>query len=493
MLALLLTPACQPKLTALEKVQQMGVLTVVTRSSPALYFHDAGNAQGSGFEYELAKQFAEEIGVTLVMEEQQTLGGVLDAVKDKRANLAAAGLSITRERNKDFHFTTPYQRITQRLIYRSGSGYNHSNAPKNISDLIGKRIVVMAHSSHAERLAILKKAHPNLEWVAKDNIDSAELIQLVFEHEFDFTIIDSNEFAAHQALMPELTAAFDIGEPESVAWAFDRTEDDSLYLAADDFLANINTDGRLEALKERFFGHINRQFNYVGARRLLRHMDKRLPEFEKYFKDAAAQEGLDWRLLAAVSYQESLWDPKAISPTGVRGLMMLTLKTAKEMNIANRSDPQQSIEGGAAYLKTIIKRIPSEITEPHRTWMALASYNAGYGHIKDARKITEIQGDDKNSWFDVKERLPLLQQPEYYKYTRFGYARGGKQAPIYVENIRRYYDVLVWATSRATQQIHNTAYTPNTPTTVSDGTAVALRSSSTTETGRGAVGSRAIY
>ena len=125
--------------------------------------------------------------------------------------------------------------------------------------------------------------------------------------------------------------------------------------------------------------------------------------------------------------------------------------------------------------------------------MALASYNAGYGHIKDARKITEIQGDDKNSWFDVKERLPLLQQPEYYKYTRFGYARGGKQAPIYVENIRRYYDVLVWATSRATQQIHNTAYTPNTPTTVSDGTAVALRSSSTTETGRGAVGSRAIY
>ena len=493
LLVLMLTPACQPKLTALEKVQQMGVLTVVTRNSPALYYHDSGNLEASGFEYELAKQFADEIGVALAIGEQQTLGGVLSAVKDKRAQLAAAGLSITRERNKDFHFTTPYQQITQRLVYRSGTGYNHSNAPRNIADLVGKRIVVMAHSSHAERLTILKKSHPALEWVAKDNIDSEELIRLVFENEYDFTIVDSNEFAVHQALMPELTAAFDIGEPESVAWAFDRTEDDSLYLAADDFLANINTDGRLEALKERFFGHINREFNYVGARRLLRHIDKRLPEFEEYFKEAAVREGLDWRLLAAVSYQESLWDPKAKSPTGVRGLMMLTLKTAKDLNIANRSDPKQSIEGGAAYLKQILKRMPKDIIEPHRTWMALASYNAGYGHLRDARKITEIQGDDENSWFDVKERLPLLQQPEYYKYTRYGYARGGRQAPIYVENIRRYYDVLVWATTTAShQKSKSTAFLPSAPAAGSIGTTVALNPSSS-ESGRGIVGSRAIF
>ena len=485
-LALTLTPACQPKLNALEKVQRLGILTVVTRNSPSTYFYDKGKVQDAnaefdingtpdlgqptGFEYELVKQFANEIGVSLVIEEQQTLGGILDSVKSKRAQLAAAGLSITEKRRKSFLFTSPYQQITQRLVYRKGAVDNPNRVPKNITDLIGRRIVVMAQSSHAERLSTLKKTHPQLKWVAKDGIDSEGLMRLVFENEFDLTIVDSNEFAVHQALMPELTAAFDLGEPESVAWAFDRTEDDSLYQAAENFLASVNQDGRLEALKERFFGHMDHQFNYVGAKRFLRHIKKRLPEFEENFRDAATLEGLDWRLLAAVSYQESLWDPEAKSPTGVRGLMMLTLKTAKDLNIANRTDPKQSISGGATYLKKILKRLPAEVEEPHRTWMALASYNAGFGHIRDARKITELEGDNPNNWFEVKKRLPLLQDPEYYKYTLYGYARGGRQAPIYVENIRRYYDVLVWATESRTpkQDISSTTVALGKPMSSND-------------------------
>ena len=146
-----------------------------------------------------------------------------------------------------------------------------------------------------------------------------------------------------------------------------------------------------------------------------------------------------------MSYQESHWNPRAVSPTGVRGLMMITLTTAKQLGVKNRMDPEQSINGGAKYFQKVFKRIPSEIPEPDRTWFTLAAYNIGWGHVEDARKITLTQGGDADRWVDVKERLPLLRQRKYYKSTRYGYARGDEPVQ-YVDNIRRYYETLVWMT-----------------------------------------------
>ncbi|MCW9016578.1 MAG: transglycosylase SLT domain-containing protein, partial [Kangiellaceae bacterium] len=126
-----------------------------------------------------------------------------------------------------------------------------------------------------------------------------------------------------------------------------------------------------------------------------------------------------------------------------RGMMMLTLRTAKQLGISNRLDPKQSIEGGAKYFRKVKKRVPDRIVEPDRTWFALAGYNVGWGHVEDARIITQQQGADPDKWSDVKERLPLLQKKKWYKKTKHGYARGAE--PVrYVTNIRRYYDVLVW-------------------------------------------------
>ena len=152
---------------------------------------------------------------------------------------------------------------------------------------------------------------------------------------------------------------------------------------------------------------------------------------------------MDWRLLAAIGYQESHWNPRARSPTGVRGIMMLTLNTAKHIGVKNRLDAEQSIMGGAKYFKIVLKRIPARIPEPDRTWFALASYNIGWGHVEDARILTERQGADPDRWVDVKERLPLLRQRKYYKQTRYGYARGNEPVQ-YVDNIRRYYETLQW-------------------------------------------------
>lgn len=435
---LLCIPACQPPLTMLEQIQQAGELKVITRVGPTTYFKN--EAEPTGFEFELAKLFAQHLGVALKIQVSEQISDIIDQVQTNEAHLAAAGLTITRDRNLALRFTSPYQQITQTLVYRQGTA-----KPKNLADLKGKVVLVMANSSHEERLRVLKQSHPDLNWVALPVTTSEVLLRKVFEKEADFAIVDSNEFDAHRSLMPELREAFGVGQPDSLAWALNINGDPSLYQAAESFLSEASADGTLEDLKERYYGHMS-HFDYVGARSFLKHMEKRLPSYLDDFQLTAIKVDLDWRLLAAIGYQESHWRPKAKSPTGVRGLMMLTRKTAKEMGIEDRLNPTQSIDGGARYFKKLLKRFPDDIPQQDKVWMALAAYNAGYGHIMDARKITELEGDNPNDWFEVKKRLPLLQKKEYYQFTRYGYARSGSQAPIYVENIRRYYNSLLWAT-----------------------------------------------
>jgi membrane-bound lytic murein transglycosylase F len=208
------------------------------------------------------------------------------------------------------------------------------------------------------------------------------------------------------------------------------------------FFAKIQKNGRLEQLRERYYGHIE-QLDYVGTRLYTRHVKQVLPEFRPLFQKAAKLYKLDWRLLAAIGYQESHWRPKAMSPTGVRGIMMLTQATAAEIGIEDRLDPEASIMGGAQYFRETLDRIPERIPRPDRIWLALAAYNVGFYHLDDARIITQMNGGDPDKWVDVKKNLPLLSQSKWYKKVEHGYARGNE--PVnYVENIRIYYDLLVW-------------------------------------------------
>ena len=185
------------------------------------------------------------------------------------------------------------------------------------------------------------------------------------------------------------------------------------------------------------------RFDYIQARVFIEHIETRLPQYRHWFREAAAEIGVDWRLLAAVGYQESHWDPAATSPTGVRGLMMLTEETARSLNVADRLDPRASIFGGARYFVWIRNQIPARILEPDRTWFTLAAYNVGMGHLEDARILTQMHGKNPDSWNDVREHLPLLTQAKWYSRVKRGYARGWE--PVrYVENIRGYMDILDW-------------------------------------------------
>lgn len=381
--------------------------------------------------------FADHLEVELKIIVPKSLSELLENINNGSAHIAAAGLTITEPRKKLFRFGPSYQDITEQLIYNIDY-----RKPANLGDLRNGLLEVVAQSSHSENLKNQKSTYPNLAWKENKELESEELLQLVADGVIDYTIADSNEVAVYKRYLLNLRTAFDVSPPLQLAWALPLDGDGSLYNAVVRFFEQIKSNGELTRIIERSYGHVEK-LDYVGTIIFRRHVESRLPEYQLMFMDAAEENGLDWRLLAAIGYQESHWNPKAVSATGVRGIMMLTQTTAAQLGIENRLKPKSSIKGGSKYFASRLERIPEDIQEPDRTWMALAAYNVGPGHLEDARIIAEKLGLDPDKWIDVKKALPLLAQRKWYKTTRHGYARGWEPVK-YVENIRSYYDLLRW-------------------------------------------------
>lgn len=434
----LLLGACVEKPSTLERVKEDGVLRVITRNSPATYFQDRNGE--TGFEYELVKRFADELGVKLEIETADSLDELFDQLgKPSGPVLAAAGLVSSEKRTAQARFSHPYLEVTPQVIYRNGR-----SRPTNVKGLIGKKIMVLKGSSHADQLAELKKQNPALEYEESDAVEVVDLLRMVDEGQIDLTLVDSNELAMNQVYFPNVRVAFDLGDSRDQRWAVAAGEDNSLLNEVNEFLDKSQKNGTLQRLKDRYYGHVD-VLGYVGAYTFAQHLQQRLPKYEKHFRTTAKAEQVDWRLLAAIGYQESMWQPEVTSKTGVRGLMMLTQRTAQAMGVSNRLDPKQSIQGGAKYFMLVKDQLDESIKEPDRTWFALAAYNVGSGHLEDARMLAKREGLNPNKWLDVKKMLPRLSQKQWYRKTRYGYARGGE--PVhFVANIRRYYDILTWVT-----------------------------------------------
>jgi membrane-bound lytic murein transglycosylase F len=428
-----ITSCTEQKPPQLEEIKKRGTLKVITRNSPTTYYERADGL--AGMEYELAEAFAKSLGVKIEFIVNDNLKEIIEAVNSGQADLAAAGLTVTTAREKQLRFAPSYQLITSKLVFKQGKKW-----PRNIDQLNGE-LRVVAHSSYSQSLIELKQTHEKLHWSETTEHTAEELLMMVLDETIDYTIVDSTELSLNRRFQPELAVAFTLGEPQNLAWAFSSTNDYSLFSKAIEFFGQQKAQGFLTQLDEKYYGHVEK-FDYVGARQFHKATEQDLVDYKDWFVESASED-LDWRLLAAISYQESHWKPKAKSVTGVRGMMMLTLRTAKQVGISNRLDPKQSIHGGAKYLRTVLKKVPQRIKNPDKMWFALAGYNVGWGHVEDARIITQRQGGDPDKWSDVKERLPLLQKSKWYKKTKHGYARGSE--PVhYVDNIRRYYDVLVW-------------------------------------------------
>lgn len=440
--ALLSLVACQPQspnpvIVEVAKAKQLNVGILFT---PTSYYVDTDGT--AGFEHDLAMAFADYLGVEINFVPSFHEAELLPKLASGQVDILVGGFAPTHHLQQQFRTAPPYFYINQKVVYKQGR-----ERPTKLSE-VDAPIVVAAQSSHLEQLQLRHKQDPSFDIQIMANTDPNELLEMLMDGDIEFTVVDSHTLALARRYYPDISVAFTLSKQQPLTWILPNNQDDSLYAALIDFFGEQHTNGELANLEARYFGHVE-QFNYVDTRLFMKAVEEVLPKYRDWFKHYAGD--LDWRLLAAQSYQESHWDPRAKSPTGVRGIMMLTQPTAKQLGVKSRLDAETNIEGGAKYLQQLLNRVPARISEFDRPWFALAAYNLGWGHVQDGRKLTKQLGGDPDKWVDVQKYLPLLRKKRYYKTTRYGFARGD-EAVQYVANIRRYYDTLIWIDEKAEQQ-----------------------------------------
>ena len=409
----------------------------VTINSPSTYFIDSQNNY-AGLEYDLAKRFVEFLGAPYRLEfiVVDSFDKVFPTLLRGDADIAAADISITPARKRQVLFGPAFNQVQAMVVYNR----DKNSEPNNAEAMFQKRIVLPKSTSFVDRMRELQSKSPTLTWKETDKLSSEQLIEAVARNEIDFTVADNHLVAIMQYNYPQLDAGMMLGQADKIGWALNKLHGEERLKQVQAFFKKIEKDGTLRNLLDRYHGHTKR-LKPVDVTTFLSKSQTLLPKYVRLFKSAQEITDIDWRLLAALSYQESHWDNYSTSPTNVRGLMMLTEQTSNMMNVTDRLDPKQSVMAGAKFLLWMKDRIPSRIPEPDRTFMTLAAYNNGVGHLEDARVIAQKLGLNPDSWADVKRGYQLLNDPAYYVNARHGYCSCGAPV-IYTELVRSYYQIM---------------------------------------------------
>lgn len=418
------------QLSQLESIQKNKQLKILVVNSP---FELVWAKDYQGFNSDLADAFAEYLGVELV---------VNFAHSDDSALKSQADVIIGA--NSDAQLLRSEPIFIQHLQLVSLSS---SKPVENISQIasipdfrIGINRLNFEKREFQQVIDQLDKIDNTNLWHIFDENSATLLLLALIDKRVDYAIADSISVAIFRRIYPEIKLQFNVLEDQPVMWQFTGSQEDRSLLNAFQTFHNLpETADLLDKLQDKYFSHIS-NFDLVDTHRFIRSIKNTLPIYQPLFQ--AYSKAFDWRLIAAIAYQESRWDPDAKSPTGVRGMMMLTRDTASYLGIKDRSDIDNSIEGGIRYLNFIMERIPDSIEEDERIWFALAAYNMGIGHLWDVRDLTRERGGDPDSWNDVKQNLGLLSDEQIYPNLKYGYARG-YEAFTYVENVRRYYTSLI--------------------------------------------------
>ncbi len=416
---------------SVERIKKTGVLRLITNNSINSYH--SYNGKPTGFEYDLALAFADFLNVDLDI----TTPGwnhMFSYLEQGKGDFIAAGLAITRERLEQVNFSIPYMTIQQHVIH-----HNLVFGPKNIEDLTFRTIHIRRGTSYHSRLQEIKESGINVSYILYDNIPTEEFIRQVHEQEIKFTVADNHIAYLNQRYYPDIRIGIPLQEKESLAWAVNKS-DTQMLEQINKFFLFANETGLLKKLSDRYYSNVEPSDPF-DLKKFHQRVKSRLPKYKKMIIEESIKYGFDWKLVAAVVYQESHFNPKAKSFTNVRGLMQVTTVTAKEMGIDNRLKPSESIRAGIKYLNKMIQKFDHLEDEYERMLFALASYNVGYGHVLDAMQLAEEKGLDGTRWQDVKTTLPLLSKSKYYKKTKYGYARGWEPVQ-YIERILTYFDIL---------------------------------------------------
>jgi membrane-bound lytic murein transglycosylase F len=438
-LALALSACTPPAPSALEQIRIRGQLRVATLNQPTSYYLGARGAEG--FEYRLASAYAQRLNVQLVVLPARDAAALQATLASGNADLVAAEQSADATWSRVGLLSAPYRRVTQLVVQRRGANKIH-----DVASLKGLRLVVRSDSPQVQLLQELRGSGAAfLQWTELPR-EQADPLDWVSSDDADVAIVDETEFQFARYLSPETIIAFKLPNPRELHWIVGPGNSD-LRNSVNAFFADAVRNNTLARVEREAKAEL-RSFEYLEARRYQADIEARLPALRAYFEAAAAATGIDWRLLAAVGYQESHWQNDAASADGAAGVMMLTEDTAVSVGVSNRADAAQSIMGGAKYFAKVMAMIPARVAEPDRTWMAFAAYNVGFGHLEDARIIAQARGRNADSWADVKACLPLLTEPRWYLAAKRGYARGWEPVE-FVEQVRGFLAVLEWSGANA--------------------------------------------
>jgi membrane-bound lytic murein transglycosylase F len=417
-----------PVTSLLEKIKQRGKLIILTTNLPTTYYFDRDN-QLTGPEYEMTQSFAKSIQVEVEYKVYESIKEVLNALRNNEGDIAANGFTVNDKRKIEFDFGPVYQKINEYVVC-----HRSKKRIKNKSELNGLEIIVAADSSYIESL----KLYPDMLWTDDQDLNTENLLKQVAQKKIQCTISDSTLYNIERRYHTEIQNKYTLAKESELAWMLNKNND-KLKQAVYNWFEGYKNNGELSSLLEKYYGFVE-IFDYVDTHKFLKRVKTRLPKYKDFFIDAANKNEIDPSLLAAQSYQESHWNRKAKSPTGVRGIMMLTQPVAKSLGVTNRLHAEQNIYAGAKF-QAKMKKMVDDVNEPDRTWLALAAYNVGRGHFRDAQSLARKMNKNPDRWNEMKEVLPLLSQKKYYKDLRYGYARGNE--PVrYVTRIRNYDELL---------------------------------------------------
>lgn len=423
-----------PRTDSLKSVLKSGKLVVATVVGPTTVY-EGPDGSYKGFDHDLVQAFADYLKVKpsfIFAGNTRELSGMLTT---GRANMAIAGLQNTPNNRLLFLFSDPYKKVQHHIVYLRGG-----QRPRKIEDLYERELEIPVNSGAVYVLKKLKETHGQLSWSTVPD-DYEEILTELWQGLVDTSLVPIDVLKVMQQHLPGLSKGLSLGDPGELVMAFSSQDAGSIAKEANDFLKKFVKSGGLKRLEQRYYDAAAKA-TYFNLAHYNAEIEQSLPDFKDYFTKYGRQYDIDWRLLAAMAYQESQWKPDAVSPTGVEGIMMLTNGTADLMKIEDRTDPEQSIRGGAQYIAQLRDKIAEEVKEPDRTWMALAAYNVGLGHVLDARELARQSEKNPNFWSDIETILPLLEKDEWAKKTKHGKARGSEPVQ-YVNRIRSFYDILV--------------------------------------------------
>jgi len=412
-----------------KAIKAEGVLRVITSNNPASYFLWRGELMG--FDYDLIRHFAKQHGLRVRMVVRNSASEMFQALEEGAGDVIAASMTVTEERKQaGWHFSKRYLEVHEQIIGRA------DEAPfESVNELDGRTVTVAADSAFVDSLERLRASGIDLSLRRLEGVTSEMLIQQVADGDADLTMVDSHLAALESTYRDDIQPLWTLEGERHIAWG----------LRANQPALKKQLDGYIGRNYKGLFYNVtfNRYFTEPKTIRLHEEYrveaGKQISPYDDLIKEYALKYGFDWRLVVSQMYQESKFNPDARSFAGAQGLMQVMPRTARQFGFSDPHDPEQGIAAGMAYLQWLEDRFPQRLELAQKLYFGLAAYNAGSGHVEDARRLAQRLGKDPDRWFDnVESAMLLLSRPQYARQARFGYVRGSEPVK-YVREIRNRY------------------------------------------------------